>query len=107
MTLGERIRKMREQAGLSRDEFARLLGVATMTVYFWETGRRKPRPPTLKAIESLLEEIAPSKEERVKKSIEILEKAGRLRAEIRRKIGRDFPDSAEVIREMREERGER
>ncbi|RKY05515.1 hypothetical protein DRP77_00770 [Candidatus Poribacteria bacterium] len=53
---------------------------------------------------ALGKKIAPSREERVRRGIEILEKAGRLRAEIRRKIGGDFPDSAEVIREIREER---
>lgn len=36
MTIGERIQALRKERGLSRNEFAKLLGVAYFTLYNWE-----------------------------------------------------------------------
>lgn len=38
------LRDLRERAMLSQSELAKLCEVATNTVYFWESGRSKPRP---------------------------------------------------------------
>jgi len=40
-----RITQMRDRLGLSRAEFARLLGVDTRTVYRWEAGESTPTGP--------------------------------------------------------------
>lgn len=37
------LKELREQAGLSQGELAKLCGVAPNTVYFWESGRTLPR----------------------------------------------------------------
>lgn len=42
-TLGERIRKAREDLGLSQGELALRLGVDRKTVGNWESGRNQPR----------------------------------------------------------------
>ena len=41
----ERIAQMRDRLGLSRAEFARLLGVDARTVYRWEAGESSPTGP--------------------------------------------------------------
>lgn len=38
----EDIRALRQRLGLTQAEFARRLGVATITVHTWESGRRRP-----------------------------------------------------------------
>ena len=37
------IRAQRERLGLSREDFAKLLGASAHSVFFWETDRAKPR----------------------------------------------------------------
>jgi DNA-binding transcriptional regulator YiaG len=37
-------RQLREQAGLSQDDIARVLGTTRVAVALWELGRRTPRP---------------------------------------------------------------
>ena len=54
---GEDIRREREKLGITQDELAKLLGVATNTVSRWEIGQRNPHPLTLKAIRTVLAEV--------------------------------------------------
>lgn len=42
MTIGERIRAVRKQAGLSLGEFAKAIGCNKSAVSFWESGRNFP-----------------------------------------------------------------
>lgn len=42
MTIGERIAKMRNEAGLSQAELARLLNIESVSVSRWETNKTKP-----------------------------------------------------------------
>lgn len=52
---GQRIRTMREDAGLSQTEFARQAGISVMTLIRIETGLgRWPLPATMVKIASLL-----------------------------------------------------
>lgn len=51
-TLGERIRKAREDLGLSQQAFADMLGVDRKTVSNWEGGRNHPRYGDLMLIAS-------------------------------------------------------
>jgi transcriptional regulator with XRE-family HTH domain len=45
--------KVREQLGLTKEEFAKKVGVQVSTVWRWETGRSKPRPGVSSAIKAL------------------------------------------------------
>ena len=54
MTLGERIRQLRESAGLSQQELAERLYVSRQTVSRWESGSRTPDIMTAKKIAVLL-----------------------------------------------------
>lgn len=47
------IRRHRSQLGLSRKAYAKLLGVSSLSVYFWETGRTRPRRETILAWQDL------------------------------------------------------
>lgn len=99
MHIGEKIREKRENLGISRYKLAMILGVSPMTIYAWEKGRRSPRYPTIKAIESILGKIELEKDS-LEYEKRVLEKLRQLRdmsnfIEI---------DSSEVIREIREER---
>lgn len=49
-TLGERIRKARNVAGLEQTDIAAACGVARSTVAHWETGRSEPRASHLTQI---------------------------------------------------------
>lgn len=42
-TFGDRLRKAREHAGLSREELAETLGVNVKSLWNWEAGLNKPR----------------------------------------------------------------
>jgi transcriptional regulator with XRE-family HTH domain len=53
-TLGGRIRRAREAAGLSGAQLARRLGVKTETVTGWETGRTEPRANRLTMLAGFL-----------------------------------------------------
>jgi len=46
-TMGDRLRKARELAGLKQEELAEILGVARMSMYRWERGVSVPRRPVL------------------------------------------------------------
>lgn len=54
-SLGERIRKAREDMDLSQNQFADLLGVDRKTVGNWEAGRNQPRYGDLMLIASVTE----------------------------------------------------
>jgi len=53
MTLGKRIRKLREQRGMSQQELAELLGTTQQTIAYWESDKRKPRYEKLKKLASI------------------------------------------------------
>lgn len=50
-------RRIREQAGLSRAEIARDLGVDESAIYRWEAGRRVPRAAVAARYADLLAEL--------------------------------------------------
>jgi DNA-binding LytR/AlgR family response regulator len=52
--IGKRIRKHREERGMSPDEFSAEIGVDTSTVYRWEKGSRVPDVVTLLQIARVL-----------------------------------------------------
>ncbi len=47
------MKQHRAKVGLSRKAYATLLGVSSLTIYFWETGRTKPRRAAVLAWQSL------------------------------------------------------
>lgn len=53
----ERIRDIRERAGMSQEDFARTFDVALQTVWRWETGRRTPNEWHQAAIEKFEERL--------------------------------------------------
>lgn len=48
------LRTLREKAGLTRQELARAIGVAEVTIKKWEEGTRVPRRKRLKALADAL-----------------------------------------------------
>lgn len=42
MEIGDRIRFLRRKASMNQSELAKILGVSTSTVGFWEIGKRTP-----------------------------------------------------------------
>lgn len=50
MTTGEKIRKLRIEAGLLQRELAEIVGVNVTTVNSWETDKRIPLPSTIKKL---------------------------------------------------------
>lgn len=52
--IGKKIQKYREERGMSRNEFAKLLNVTPPTIHRWETGVRKPDIATLMKIANIL-----------------------------------------------------
>lgn len=52
MNLGEKIRAIRNALGLTFKDFAEPAGINRMTVYYIESGRRKPRQSTVRKIAS-------------------------------------------------------
>ena len=56
MTLGERIRKARQNRGLSVMQLANKLEVHPHTIYLFETNKNKPRKIVLIALSQELEE---------------------------------------------------
>ncbi|HDR3902666.1 TPA: helix-turn-helix domain-containing protein [Bacillus cereus] len=48
------IRTIRQLTGLNQTEFAKLLGVALLTVNRWEKGHTQPKKENIKRIESLI-----------------------------------------------------
>jgi DNA-binding XRE family transcriptional regulator len=55
-TLGDRLRKAREQAGLRQDDLAAILGLSSATISNYEKGLRHPRGGELALIERWAEE---------------------------------------------------
>ncbi len=47
------IKQLRQRLGMSRDAFARELGVTYKTVYLWEKGKTKPSPMAQQKLEEL------------------------------------------------------
>lgn len=54
MSIGDNIKKARQQAGLTQKELGEKLGITFQSVAQWETGRRTPKPATLKKIAAAL-----------------------------------------------------
>lgn len=50
MDIGERIKKVRQEKGLSQKALGQLLGVSQQHIAQYETGKRKPKYDTLKKI---------------------------------------------------------
>ena len=71
--LSERLKALREQAGLSQNAFARTFGVAQSTVAGWESGAREPNIATIRhladffgvTVDYLLGGEAPALDERL------------------------------------------
>ncbi|MFJ8649291.1 telomere-associated protein Tap [Streptomyces sp. NPDC093546] len=63
-------RRLREAAGLSRDQIAQALSVRRETITSWETGRSDPRPPKRAAYARLLSGLAERHPEAVEEAAE-------------------------------------
>jgi len=50
---GIEVREIRDNLKLSREKFARLLGVSFFTVYRWERDKAKPSPMAEKLLEGI------------------------------------------------------
>lgn len=55
MTIGERIRKIRQENGLSQKELGKKLNVSQQMIGQWETGKSNPKIETLKRIADTLD----------------------------------------------------
>ena len=55
MTIGERIREARKQAGMTQGELAEKLEISYVGVSQWESGRRNPKESTLARIADVLD----------------------------------------------------
>ena len=53
-SLEERIAHFRKRAGMSLDDVATQIGVSRQAVWYWESGRSKPRPNTLRQLAAVL-----------------------------------------------------
>ena len=53
MTFGEKIQKLRREAGLSQESFAEQLGVSRQAVSKWESGAADPSTSNLLALAKL------------------------------------------------------
>lgn len=58
MTIGEKIRELRQRRGISQMGLARELGVAISTVQFWEYGTHFPRWAMLREMIALFDVTA-------------------------------------------------
>lgn len=52
--VGDLIRNLRLEIGLTQEKFAALLGVTWLTVNRWENGRTQPLPLAIKQIEKIM-----------------------------------------------------
>lgn len=50
MTLGKRLARLREEAGISQEKLGEMLGVTRQTVSSWETDKLLPKPENLRAL---------------------------------------------------------
>lgn len=55
MTVGERVKAARKQAGMTQGELAERLGISYVGVSQWESGRRNPKGSTLERIAEVLD----------------------------------------------------
>ena len=64
MEAAEKIRKIREQTGLSRKDFSMRIGIPLRTIEDWEAGRRRPPEyiPRLIAYQLKYEELIEKKQ---------------------------------------------
>jgi putative transcriptional regulator len=51
----EEVKSIRSQLGISQEQFARDLGIATASVYRWEAGKSQPSPLHAKLIRQFAE----------------------------------------------------
>ena len=54
-TLGEKIRNLREEKGLTQPELAKLVGVSNGTVSFWENGVNEPKASYVRKLSTVFE----------------------------------------------------
>lgn len=54
MTVGEKIKNLRKEKGLSRERLAELADLSDTTIKYCENGGRNSRPNTLKSIAAAL-----------------------------------------------------
>ena len=55
--ISQLVSSLRQELGLTQEEFANSLGVVFSTINRWENGRTYPSPVALKLIEAKLEEM--------------------------------------------------
>ena len=53
MKIKHPLRTARIERGLSPDEAAKILNVHPMSIYFWESGKKLPKPPNLENIKKV------------------------------------------------------
>ena len=51
----EKLKARREEKGLSKKEFAELVGVTERAIYYYENGQREPKASILKKMAQVLE----------------------------------------------------
>lgn len=49
------VARLREKLGLTQYELAEMIGVSSVAVHYWETGKRTPSRPATKLLEQLAE----------------------------------------------------
>lgn len=54
MTIGEKIREARLNAGLKQTQLAEMIGVNSVTISRWENGKSKPRAGELESLTNIL-----------------------------------------------------
>lgn len=52
-TYGKQIRSWREAEGLTRTALAKLLSVSAQTIYYWETGAKRPSLSHCRALQRI------------------------------------------------------
>ena len=50
---GIQVKEIRDSLGLSREAFARRLGISFFTVWKWEKGKAKPSPMAVKLLKQI------------------------------------------------------
>jgi len=68
--IGNLIRELRQEMGLTQEQFASFLGVVCPTVNRWENGRAQPSPIALKLIEAKLMEMGERGQELLTRHLE-------------------------------------
>lgn len=61
--IGKLIRELRQEIGLTQEQFAAKLGVTFPTVNRWENGRSRPSPLAMEKVISLLNQMSHSPKE--------------------------------------------